>query len=117
MQRLERQEAHVAISSIVLHELRYGVARLPPGRRRDGLAAYTDDVQAKLPVLPYDSRAARWHAAERARLATIGVVHPFADGVTAAVASTNALVLVTRNVGDFARYRDLEVQSWWPTPS
>ena len=38
---------------------------------------------------------------------------PFADGQIAAVAVTNGLRLVTRNVADFAEFADLAVESWW----
>ena len=38
---------------------------------------------------------------------------PFADGQIAAVAVTNDLRLVTRNVADFALFDDLVVESWW----
>jgi tRNA(fMet)-specific endonuclease VapC len=38
---------------------------------------------------------------------------PFADGQIAAVAVTNSLRLVTRNVVDFAKFADLAVESCW----
>jgi tRNA(fMet)-specific endonuclease VapC len=63
-------------------------------------------------LLPYDSRAARWHAEERARLQAKGLTPAFVDGQIAAVAATNNLTLVTRNVSDYKRFRGLKIVSW-----
>ncbi len=62
--------------------------------------------------MPYDGRAAQWHAAERARLTRIGKTPPFADGQIAAVAVVNDLTLVTANAADFANFQDLRIQNW-----
>ena len=37
----------------------------------------------------------------------------FADGEIAAIAFTNQLTLVTRNVDDFANYDELIIQNWF----
>jgi len=37
---------------------------------------------------------------------------PYVDGQIAAVASVNALVLVTTNTKDFARFEDLQLEDW-----
>jgi len=42
-----------------------------------------------------------------------GVTIPFADGEIAAIAFTNKLTFVTRNVNDFAVYDELLVQNWF----
>jgi len=111
--RLARCADDAAIAAAVWHELRFGVVRLPPGRRRDALAAFVSGLASRFAVLPYDRNAAEWHAAERARLERAGTPTPFADGQIAAVAVTNDLRLVTRNVADFALFDDLVVESWW----
>ncbi len=67
---------------------------------------------ASFPILEYDSAAAEWHAAERARLEKAGETPPFVDGQIAAIASVNYLVLVTANEADFRRFNGLQVQSW-----
>jgi tRNA(fMet)-specific endonuclease VapC len=64
-----------------------------------------------IPILDYNSKAANWHAAERARLSEIGLTPAFADGQIAAVASTNQLILVTRNLKDFINFRDLTIEN------
>ena len=102
----------MGVAAPTLHELRFGAERLVASRRRTMLVAYFDRVADTFAVLPYDRAAALWHARERARLAAQGFVPSFVDGQIAAVAATCALVLVTRNVRDFARYEGLTVESW-----
>ena len=48
----------------------------------------------------------------RARLAVDGLSRPFADGQIAAVATVNARILVTHNVGDFKGFDGLTVEDW-----
>ena len=97
------------------HELEYGRARMPAGRRRRAIDAIVEELERVLVVLPYDTAAARWHARERARLASLGQTPPFIDGQLAAIAATHGLVLVTRNVRDFAPFEGLHVESWFGT--
>lgn len=113
---LRRMEAHadqVATCSIVLHELWYGFARLPPSRRKRVLEAYLRDVvQATIPVLPYDSESAVWHSQQRGRLERTGHAPRFADGQIAAVAAVHGLTLVTANARRFTPFRGLKVATW-----
>ena len=102
-----------AVAAAVWHEVRFGVVRLPPGRRKDALSAFVSDLASRFPVLPYDQRAAEWHAVERGRLECSGTPAPFADGQIAAIAVTNGLTLATRNVADFGRFTGLTLESWW----
>lgn len=112
MRHLRAQEAEMAISSIVWHELWTGCYRLPESKRRTAIERYLRDVVASLPILPYDTSAAQWHAAERARLTVLGKTPPFADGQIAAIAYVHNLVLVTSNAADFAQFRELDVADW-----
>jgi tRNA(fMet)-specific endonuclease VapC len=95
------------------HEIEYGRARLPAGRRKRAIDAIVDRLAGVLVVLPYDSAAARWHARERARLTAKGNPPPFVDGQLAAIAAVHELVLVTRNVRDLAPFSGLVVESWF----
>jgi len=113
VKRLEAYGHECAIAAPVWHELIYGCQRLPRGKRREALDAYLHDVVlASFPVLAYEQAAARWHGLERARLEGLGKPAPYVDGQIAAVAHVNELILVTINVRDFARFRDLEVENW-----
>lgn len=108
-----RHEEEIAISSIVWHELRFGVDRLPSSPRRNAIERYLEDVVlATMPILDYDRAAAEWHAQERARLAARGETPPFADGQIAALARVHELILVTFNDADFKRFQGIRIQSW-----
>jgi tRNA(fMet)-specific endonuclease VapC len=113
VKRLEQHGHESAIAAPVWHELIYGCRRLARGKRRDALEHYLHDVvQASFPILPYDQAAAAWHGHERARLESLGKPAPFTDGQIAAIAHANDLVLVTVNVKDFARFKELQVTNW-----
>ena len=112
-QKLQEHIAEVVTASIVWHELLYGAFKLPVSKKRKTLETYLFDVvMADIPLLPYDLRAARWHAEERARLQTKGLTPPFVDGQIAGITAVNSLTLVTRNVSDFKSFRNLKVVSW-----
>jgi tRNA(fMet)-specific endonuclease VapC len=109
---MRRHEYEIATAAPVFHELLFGVQRLPPSRRRIRLEEYFEGVSRRFAILPYDTRAAEWHAAERARLVGLGRTPPFVDGQIAAIAYTNDLTLVTANVADFSIFRGLRVEDW-----
>ena len=107
-----------AIATPVLHELRYGGALLEPTRRRQAIDRFIADVVLRIfTVLPYDRPAAEWHAAERARLSRGGKTPPFVDGMIAAIARVNGLVLVTANGRDFQTFEGLTIESWKDEPA
>lgn len=113
LRRLEQRAGQCAIATLVWHELIYGVARLPEGKRRSTLDFYVQSiVKDRFSILPYDLLAAEWHARERARLEAMGKSTPFIDGQIAAIASTQNLVLVTSNTRHFLAFQDLEVADW-----
>lgn len=113
LEKIEKFEAEIALPAPVWHEMVYGLELLPASRKRESIEAFLRTVIEPLfPILPYDRIAAAWHGRERARLQTEGFTPPFADGQIAAIASSNRLVLVTRNLKDFSRFRDLEIETW-----
>jgi tRNA(fMet)-specific endonuclease VapC len=115
---LDEHGHECAIAAPVWHELTYGCRRLPKGRRRTALETYLRDVvHAAFPILPYDDVAATWHGRERARLERLGWPAPYVDGQVAAIAHVNGLVLITINVKDFARFKDLQVANWSKAPA
>jgi tRNA(fMet)-specific endonuclease VapC len=104
----------IAIASITWHEALFGCYRLPISRKRQDTEDYLlETIFPTIPILDYDAKAANWHATERARLSEIGLTPAFADGQIAAVASTNQLILVTRNLKDFINFRDLTIENWF----
>jgi tRNA(fMet)-specific endonuclease VapC len=106
--------SNMVIASVTWHELLFGCYRLPISRKRRETEQYLlETIYPSISVLEYDEEAARWHASERARLSEIGLTPAFADGQIAATASTNRLVLVTRNTKDFINFRDLTIENWF----
>ena len=98
----------------MLHELQYGLNRMPDGVRRRDLAAYLVALlDTSLAVLPYDQKASLWHAGERVRLEALGRVPAHLDGQSAAVAATNDLTVVTRNIRHFVDFADLRMENWF----
>ena len=112
--RLIRERLHLSVTAApAVHELVFGYLRMPPSRKRTFIQRYIDDdLVRNIPVLAYDEDAARWHAAERARLSALGLTPPFVDGQIAAIAAVNGLVLVTANTEDFQHFRGLHVENW-----
>jgi len=107
-----------ATASVVWHELYFGLARMPASKKSRMIADYLAQLRSShLPVLEYDSRAAEWHASERARLIKKGISLPFAEGQIAAIAKTNGLKLATRNTADFTHFSGLEVSNWFEVRS
>jgi tRNA(fMet)-specific endonuclease VapC len=110
---MRQHRAETATGAPAWHEMLFGARRLPPSaRRREIEELLAGLVDAGLPILPYDTAAADWHAAERARLAALGRTPPFVDGQLAAIARTNGLALVTANVADFRDFDGLPVEDW-----
>ena len=112
--RLQTFERECAIATLVWHELLYGFYRMADGKKKRTLERYLfESIDPSFPKLAYDDKAARWQAKERARLERLGQPPSFADGQIAAIAVTNSLSLVTRNVRDFEPFEGLEVQNWF----
>ena len=111
--RLDRHREQCATAAPVIHEIRYGIERLPVSRRREAYEQYLEEVILRAyPVLPYDQRAAERHAQERARQHAHGVERPYFDGLIASIALANDMMLITANLRDFEHYEGLEVESW-----
>jgi len=112
LRRMRAHEARLALASVTLHEIAFGIERLPESRRKQVLGDYLRDVLAKVPVLPYATAAAQWHARERARLEALGRTAPYTDSQIAAIAAVNDLTLVTANQRDFERFDGLRIENW-----
>ena len=92
------------LSTISLAEIRFGIAALPPGKRRDTLHASLE--QRILPlfvgrILPFDIAACEACAVLRARARAQGKAIAPADGYIAATATTHGLIVATRDTGPF----------------
>jgi len=113
LELIERHQHEIVTASPVWHELVFGCRRLPASRKREILENYLNDViKPNMIILPYDERAAEWHAKERARLSLTGYTPAFVDGQIASIAKVNGLILVTRNSADFKKFSKLKLENW-----
>ncbi len=113
-QKLRQHQYEIATASVVWHELWFGCQRLPESRRRDQLTHYLETLESShLLILPYDKQASLWHANERAHLTNKGKTPAFIDSQIAAIAVSNDLVLVTRNIKDFEHFEGLRLENWF----
>ncbi|GAA1126943.1 type II toxin-antitoxin system VapC family toxin [Kribbella jejuensis] len=111
---LANNGADLAITSITVHELLYGVLRLPEGRRRTALGAAVDRLvtSAQDRVLSYDEEAAKAHAQLRVARATTGKSTSVEDGMIAAIALSRGATVATRNVAHFEGFGVEVVNPW-----
>ena len=114
MDRFQMYDGQYATSSIAWHELLYGVAVLPNSKKKTHLKTYLKILQDNgLIIIPYDNVAAEWFAKQRAALKAQGKTSAYVDGEIAAVATTNKLTLVTRNIDDFQYFENLTLDNWF----
>lgn len=104
--------SRMAMSSITLAELLHGAEK--SSRVSENLAAI-EDFCSRLQVLPYGPKAAQHYGAIRAALEKLGQPIGVNDMHIAAHARSQGLVLVTNNMGEFARVPALEAENWVQT--
>ena len=104
--------SRMAMSSITLAELLHGAEK--SSRVSENLAAI-EDFCSRLEVLPYGPKAAQHYGAIRAALEKLGQPIGVNDMHIAAHARSEGLVLVTNNMGEFARVPALEAENWVQT--
>ena len=111
----ERPAAELHFSAVGEAELRYGVAILPAGQRRDALALAVEailreDFEGR--ILPFDSDAAREYAEIASGRRAAGRTVAPADCQIAAIARSRGMSVATRNVRDFGDIGVEVVDPW-----
>jgi len=100
----------IAIPSIVLFELEYGIARSSSPEKR---ASQLKELVSLIQVLPFTSKEAQMAAQLRAELARTGQpIGPF-DVLIAGTALAHQAILVTRNEKEFGRVSGLKIENWY----
>lgn len=102
-------QGDLAVSSIAVSELFYGVAR---SRRPLQARASLEALLANLSVLNFDRNDAEHSADIRAALHTSGIPIGTHDILIAAQARARGLVLVTANTREFERVLGLRIENW-----
>lgn len=90
-------------TAVTIGELRYGLARLPQGRRATLLRSAADDLLAPFAdrVLPYDEAATTAYGAISADRERAGRPIAALDAQIAAICRSQGHALATRNIKDF----------------
>jgi tRNA(fMet)-specific endonuclease VapC len=97
----------VGLSSVVAYELYYGAFK---SQRRSENRERLDAIRFE--VLPFDKEDATMAGQVRATLAAAGSpISPY-DVLIAGQAKARNLILVTDNVREFERVRDLRLENW-----
>ena len=99
----DRDRRELRTTAITLAEVRYGIARLPDGRRKQVLLAAADEIFSAFAdqVLPVDTAAAEHYAVIASSRERAGKPIAGFDALIAAVCRSRGAALATRNVSDF----------------
>jgi toxin FitB len=101
-------------TTVTVAEIRYGIARLPEGRRRESLHEAANEIFAAFPrqVLPFDLAAANAYAAVVTVRENLGTPIDGFDAQIAAICRSQAATLATRNTKDFTDTGIAVVNPW-----
>lgn len=110
VERLARHPASaILISSVVVAEIEYGIAK---SARQENNRRVFDLLLGGFLVVPFDTAAARRYGPIRAHLERQGRIIGPHDLLIAAHALALDAVVVTDNVGEFSRVEGLLVENW-----
>jgi toxin FitB len=112
-----RDRRELCMTSITLAEIRYGIARLPDGRRKQVLLDTADDIFRTFAeqILPVDAAAADQYAIIASTRERAGKPIPGFDALIAAVCRSLGAALATRNQPDFDG-TGIEIIDPWSAP-
>lgn len=98
---LYEHEAEICVNPIIVGEMKYGILKLPNGKKRRALLDWFQTGIERLPVLKMDLETSDCWAGLLADLRKKGQAMPVKDSLIAASALQYGLTVVTRNVKDF----------------
>jgi len=107
---LEVSPKDIAIPSVVLCELEYGIATSTSPRKRQ---AQLEALCSLVEILPFEEAAARFAASIRASLEKKGTPIGACDVLIAGTALANNGILVTNNTKEFSRVSKLKLENWY----
>ena len=102
--------SELSMSTITLAEIYYGIEKSPVKKqeRREKL----EHIKAQLELYPFDELAARRYSVIRTALEKHGTVISERDLQIASIAMAKKLIVVTHNVKEFERIKNLTVEDW-----
>ena len=100
---LARHDAELALSSIVIAEVAFGIQKIRPDERAKRLEGGLQTLRRRFAgrIFPFTEEAALIYGEVMGQAARRGIQMSGADGMIAAVALVNGGRLATRNVRDF----------------
>jgi len=105
----------VFTAAICEAEIRYGLARMPTGHKRNQLVTRIDILFAsgfQQQIVPFDGTCAALYGEIRASREAAGKPIEVEDAMIAATARAHGAALVTRNVGDFVDCGTTIINPW-----
>lgn len=117
LQKIADNLEYSCISSVTWAETLSGIKTMQDGKRKTSLFDYfVESVQKQFDILPFDANAANIYSDLYERLKAKGTPAQRFDLLIAAIAISNNLILVTRNVSDFkdiAANSNLMIENWF----
>lgn len=102
--------AELSMSAITLAEILYGIEK--SAYRKQERRSKIEQIRALLDIYAFDQAAASEYAIVRAQLERQGLPISERDVQIASIALANDLTVITHNVKEFERVKDLVVQDW-----
>ncbi len=100
----------IAIPSIVIYELEFGIAKSSSPKKRQ---AQLKDILSLVNILPFGDKEASLSASIRAKLEKKGTpIGPY-DILIAGTALSHQGILVTNNLKEFTRVPKLKTENWY----
>ena len=106
----QHSPADLALPAITLAEILYGIEKSPVKKKERRLKI--ERISLLLDLYPFGESAAGKYAVVRAQLEREGTPISERDTQIAAIAMANKLTVVTHNVKEFNRIRELKVEDW-----
>lgn len=107
------------LSAVTIAELRFGIAAMPGGKRRDILHRRLENEVLPLfegRILPFDLEASQAYAALMSRARQAGRAIGMADGYIAATALAHDLLVATRDTAPFTAAGLGTIDPWTWSP-
>lgn len=110
----QRSDLGLHTTTVTVAEIRYGIARLPEGRRRESLRRAADEIFAAFPrqILSFDLPAANAYVDVVSGRENAGNPIDGFDAQIAAICRSRAATLATRNTKDFTDTGLVLVNPW-----
>ena len=100
----------IAIPSIVIYELEFGIAKSSSPKKRQ---TQLNDILSLVNTLPFGDKEASLTASIRAKLEKKGTpIGPY-DTLIAGTVLTHQGILVTNNLKEFSRVPKLKTENWY----